>query len=233
MKNIAVVFGRNTEFHTLFPKESPFVKGIRYWTNMLKDELENKGYRLISYLDMKDAEDVEAFFHFDRLRKDILKQYSGKYHIYLGFEPAVVEPAHAPKVMSLLARYVYDAVLTLHTDISGERIYPVRLPADICFIREDGRQPEKLACLFSGDKTGFGKELYSLRRKTIRYAEKNFINEFAFFENWGRPYSAFRCYQGYTDDKRKAAEPYKFCFCFENEYGMRGGYQKKFLRLCV
>lgn len=234
MKKIAAVLHRNVDFNSMFQRESPFVKRTTYWPFMLKEELERQRYQLVPYQKAESYGSMEAFFHIDRLRKDVLKKYPGKCHIYLGFEPAVVEPAHRKKAVKRLAAGVYDAVLTTHTDVTGERIFPMAYPADITYIRDEDKIPDRLACLFSGNKTGFGKELYSLRRKVIRFAEKNRIKDFAFFgTGWTPPYSRYQSYQGCAEDKYEAALPYKFSFCFENEFGMRGGLQKKFLTLCV
>lgn len=224
MKKIAAVLHRNVDFNSMFQRESPFVKRTTYWPFMLKEELERQGYQLVPYQKTESYGSMEAFFHIDRLRKDVLKKYPGKCHIYLGFEPAVVEPAHRKKAVKRLAAGVYDAVLTTHTDVTGERIFPMAYPADITYIRDEDTIPDRLACLFSGNKTGFGKELYSLRRKVIRFAEKNRIKDFAFFgTGWTPPYSRYQSYQGCAEDKYVAALPYKFSFCFENEFGMRGG----------
>jgi hypothetical protein len=90
-------------------------------------------------------------------------------------------------------------------------------------------------------------ELYSLRRRAIRYFESNFAefdlygngwNQAPYFSgsviarvrsgirqrqlglfmrNWFESFREYRCYRGVAADKQATLAMYKFCLCFENE----------------
>lgn len=174
MKNIIVVMGKSSSFDSVFQKESPFMQKEKYWTYMLKEELQKIGYYLLPFERIAEAENCEAFLHFARYRADIIKQYPYAVHIYIAFEPEVVVPAHKRKCIKRLADSVFDAIVTVRTDISYKRVYSVMFPVDINYLGEESAVPTKLACMFCGNKAAFGKELYSLRKKVIAYgAEKN------------------------------------------------------------
>lgn len=225
---VAVVLGKNLDFKKLFEEESPFVKGMSYWTSMLKDELKKLGIELVEYQELNGNNDYSFFFHIDRFRKDVIKKYSKAVHIYLGFEPQVVEISHTSKIIKKLAKYVYDAIVIIRTDIEGEAIFSVTSPNDIKYMGIVENVPKGLGCLVSGDKVGFGNELYSKRKEIIKYAEKNESDSFAFFgAGWGLPYSNFKTYQGRVESKAELAQRYRYNFCLENEYGTPGAITEK------
>ena len=228
MKFVAVVLSSNTSFKEMFNEDSPFVGGISYWTYMLKTELEKLNIRLVEYRDSEKRINYKYYFHFDRFRKDVIEKNPKAIHIYLGFEPQVVEISHTPHSLKRLAKYVYDAVITIRTDIEGERIFSVTLPNDLKYVGSIADVPDGLGCLLSGDKVGFGRELYSKRREIIKYAEANEDCSFAFFgPSWKKPYSKYRTYKGHAENKLDLAKKYKFNFCLENEYGTPGGISEK------
>lgn len=234
MKQIAVV--TSMEFGTIFRKGSPFIKGIDYFPHMFKNELNASGYELVPYDQVSRFDDICAIFHMSRYRSDVIKNHPDMLHIYLAGEPSIVVPSNSEKIIPKLADDVYDAILSVHAfRLNHERIFPYYLPVDICYLGGISKMPSKLACMFSGDKTAYGKELYSLRRRVIKYAEKNCGDSFRFYgPNWGKPYSAFSCYGGAAQDKRIASEPYKFMICFENDYGTIDGISEKiFDALCI
>lgn len=218
MISVAVVL-ENGYFKDWFYNGSPFVRGISYWICMIREELERTGIQLVEY----DEKSYSYFLHFDRFRKDVIERYPDSTHIYLSVEPQVVEISDSPKWLKKLAHYVFDAIIAVRTDIQDERIYPVVLPVDTRFIGSLEEKPSGLACLLSGDKVGIGKELYSLRRKVIRYAEMNESDKFAFFGlHWGKPYSNYKVYKGHVSDKTELGGAYRYNFCFENEWGCAG-----------
>lgn len=229
MKTIAVVMHKGQKFCNEFKKGSPFIKDISYWPWMLKTQLEKLSYDLIEYTDENDYSFVSAFLHFGRYRKDILKKYDSQIHIYLAFEPPVVNADHTPKLISKLAGQVYDAVFVVYKGLNLNNVYEVEVPVDIKILDTWKKEDLcNLACMFSGDKYAFGKELYSERRKIIEFAERNHISDFRFFgSNWGKPYSEYSNYGGVAEDKAQAAKSYKFMFCLENEFDMNGGVSEK------
>lgn len=229
MKTIAIVLHKGQKFSDEFNRSSPFIKDISYWPWMLKTQLEKLGYNLIEYNDEDDFSSVSAFLHFGRYRRDILKRYFTCRHIYLAFEPTVVNVDHSRKLISKLAGCVYDAVFVTHKGLGLKDVYEVEMPVDISVLNNWEKEDlSQLACMFSGDKYAFGKELYSERRKIIEYAERNHISGFKFFgPNWHKPYSEYVNYGGIAEDKAQAARPYRFIFCLENEFGMSGGVSEK------
>lgn len=228
MKSMAVVLSKNSDFKKMFEEGSPFVKGISYWTYMLKEELKKLDIELIEYKGSAGRDNYQFIFHFDRFRKDVIKKYPNSLHIYLGFEPQVVDISHTSRSLKKLAKYVYDAVITVRTDIEAERVFNVFLPSDIHYVGDATIIPKKLGCLLSGDKVGFGKELYSKRREIIKYAEVNEKDSFSFFgPSWKKPYSSFKTYKGHADSKLELAKEYKYNFCLENEYGTPGAVSEK------
>lgn len=228
MESVAVVLNDNTSFEKMFEEESPFVKGISYWTYMLKTELNKMNIELVDYKKSEKRDQYKYYFHFDRFRRDVIEKNPKAIHIYLGFEPQVVEISHTPHPLKRLAKYVYDAVVTIRTDIEGEGIFSVTLPNDLKYVGSIDDVPDGLGCLLSGDKVGFGRELYSKRREIIKYAEANEDGSFAFFgPSWKKPYSKYRTYKGHAESKLDLAKKYKFNFCLENEYGTPGGISEK------
>ena len=229
MKTIVVVLHKGQKFNNEFRENSPFIEDISYWPWMLKIQLEKLDYNLIEYDDEGNFSEASAFFHFGRYRKDILKKYVTHKHIYLGFEPVVVNADHSIRIISKLANQVYDAVFITHRGLCLKNVYEVDMPVDIKVLNNWKKEDlSQLACMFSGDKYAFGKELYSERRKIIEYAERNHIFDFKFFgPNWHKPYSDYACYGGVAEDKAQTAKPYKFIFCLENEFGMNGGVSEK------
>lgn len=104
-------------------------------------------------------------------------------------------------------------------------------------------QERKLACMVAGNKYNSDpRELYSERRRVIRWFEKHDANEFSLygmgwesgeklFDNWlvrrvpllGKMVIRhYPSYKGSINQKRKILGEYRFNFCFENVSGIRG-----------
>lgn len=62
MESVAVVLSDNTNFKKMFEEESPFVKGISYWTYMLKTELEKLNIMLVDYGKSEKKRSVQVLF---------------------------------------------------------------------------------------------------------------------------------------------------------------------------
>ncbi len=80
----------------------------------------------------------------------------------------------------------------------------------------------------------FPNELYSIRRKSIRFFENRLGNQFDLFgPRWNKPINRkekffpflmpkFKSYKGISQDKIETLSRYKFALCYENAYGLSG-----------
>jgi alpha(1,3/1,4) fucosyltransferase len=96
-------------------------------------------------------------------------------------------------------------------------------------------EKKKLIVNMSANKfSSFPGELYSERRKTIKFFEKKYPNDIDLYgPKWNKPASTlqsyfpflvekFSCYQGISENKMETLSNYKFSLCYENLEGERG-----------
>jgi hypothetical protein len=237
MKIAVVPFPGHT-FEQMFSEWSPFFARNTVHSSMfmLREALKKRNIELISLEQMESTKcECDTILHFSSeqlVQKAVLERYSEKRHIYMAFEQSVVYPMHTIHGLKRLAEKVFDAIITPYHDVECANVYATVMPRDLPREQKNFNvetKPEKLACMFSGDKYGYGKqELYSERRRVIELFEKEYPTEFSLYGiRWGKPYSSFSVYQGPADDKMETSKSYRFVFTFENEKGRKGNVDEK------
>ena len=117
----------------------------------------------------------------------------------------------------------FGRILSWQDDwVDGKRVFKWRLP--VCYPMREPVVPfakRKLCCMVVANKhSTYRKELYSERRRAIRYFEQ-FPEEFDLYGG-GWQKEGFKTYQGSVEDKIAATRGYKFSICYENTRGVPG-----------
>lgn len=203
-------------------RQNPFYQSVvadsGIWA--LWEALKDYGYDLVPEGRIGDTV-PDYVLHQTFAKPEWLERYPKAIHLYLGWEPHIVRPYDSVFILNRLT-HIYDAVVScdLPQRYVHGRLYTVNVP----FLFVDGAKLEipwdsrKLACLISGDKILLSRdELYSHRRKVIRWFERNHPEEFGFYgRGWMADYQNFKTYQGESDCKLRTYAQYRFAFCFEN-----------------
>lgn len=225
---IAVIPYPGHSFDQMFAMWSPFYKeGIcQNWTFLLKKSCASLRVYFVPFQKEKTKE-YDAVLHCSVICKDALREAPAIKHIYYAGEPSIVCVRHGKKYIPVLARYVYDGILTSYSDIDFANCYSVTVPHDFPQRLLEETVPwnqKKLACMFSGNKFALGKtEMYTERRRVIEWFEKNASNEFDFYgQGWTAPYNRFKVYKGISKDALETGQRYKFTICFDNERYQNG-----------
>lgn len=233
MKFVVIPWYGHT-FEQMFARYSPFFRDgvLEYTAYMFKKCCENSGIEILPFSETA-VQECDAILHFDTLRKDVLRKYNTKCHLYIASEPAIVTKANSDSRLRKLSKYVYDAVVTTHAPIDANNIYQFLWPRDFPVTAipkvEDSFHEKKLACMFAGNKYALGKhEQYSIRRDIVHYFEKHSADDFDLYgRGWDGPYKKFRVYRGPSDDLLETSSHYKFSFCLENERFVKSNITEK------
>jgi hypothetical protein len=214
---------------------------------VLKDKFHKKNIDINTYdlVDLKDVEQVLFFNYSGSLMDNCSDLGVGKERrILFLYEPCVVYPRQYQK--SVLSRF--DKVFTWRDDlIDGKKFFKFyshqaqqRIDKIVPF------QEKKHLVLVNAHKFSYiAHELYSLRRKAIRYFENARVNFDLYGYGWDEPrvfqretikkafkswrfkeyfrdakdgLNKFMSYRGVTQNKIQTLANYKYCICFENEY---------------
>lgn len=225
-------------------------QGDLHWT--LKKHFEQRGFEVhtTDYQDFLNAEFI-VFFGYPGdnrfYQKFIAHGLTDKLVLYL-FEPPVVDPAAYLRQHHQEFNKIFSYITTLPDGVKYFRYFfpqpdfPVQAPQSIPF------DQKKFLVLMNGNKSahpGFSvaqkdsandlfqgvTELYSERRRFIRFAEKNLPKDFDFYgPGWDRPIQSwkkvfqrgYQLYRGTVENKKATLANYKFVLCYENANGLPG-----------
>jgi hypothetical protein len=217
--------------------------------NILRVLLAEKGIHLTTY-DMGDIKDADRviFFNLDEelLRRCLDAQLEKDKLVLFLFEPRVVVPGqYQPEVWKYFGR-IFTFCDDLIEKFGFTRMFIPQGQSHLPGLTPFGER--KLMTLINSNKYSFVEgELYSLRRRAIRFFEASPLEFDLYGVGWGNnPFFAFQLisyarmalahrqllsfmldafkslkryssYRGTVVDKIKALDYYKFCICFENE----------------
>ncbi len=155
----------------------------------------------------------------DTLLRERIRVGTGRLVLFIG-EPPVVRPdnwvaaTHRP----------YSTILTWSDQlVDGVRYRKFRMPLPTKYPRIAGppfRMRRLLVNISANKHSDHPMELYSARRRTIRYFEREFPDGFALYgAGWDQLASKepqYRSYRGALDHKWKIYSEYRFGLCYEN-----------------
>jgi len=225
-------------------EEYPLRDDIGYPFFLLKEKLYEKGVA-IDTLDMHPMRDFKKiiFLDYPDIRKlDLfeLKRLGKKLYLVI-FESEMIRPSNWRKENHLL----FEKIFTWHDELVDGKKYihfkwPNKIPDKIetkCF------SDKKLCVLIAGNKKKSDeRELYSERKKAIKWFEKNKLDQFDLYGigwdmyNFKRPFGRLnkfeklrkmlalrhKSYIGKVDNKIQTLRNYKFCICYENARNIPG-----------
>lgn len=208
----------------------------------LKEYIEGKGGQ-VHTLDIMDLSTVNAIFFFDlpqdslitirnpiQLIAYILKQ-KWRYDFLTRFvvkrnKPTMVLIICEPPVVNRISyekKYhkLFKRVYTWDRDLIDNQKYfllsiPQPLPAKQ-YVEKFGNR-RKVVLMASNKSSKHKEELYSERKKVIRFWENNGLDLYGY--GWEK--EGYRCYKGSVKNKLDILSKYKFCFCFENMKNVSG-----------
>ena len=193
----------------------------------LKEALLHQGYTLKTadcYYNTADLSDAHALIVLDTTYHQYLMQALASAprakKILLLFEPPLVDKAHYESSF----HDNFDAVFTMCDMLLENKKYkklyypqPSLTPVvPIAFHKK------KFCVTIAGNKYESGEEeLYSARRKTIEFFEKNHPQEFDLYgTRWDKNQNP--SYQGPVACKQDTLQQYKYCICYENSKHIMG-----------
>jgi hypothetical protein len=225
----------------------------------LKQYLVEAGIDLKTY-DMGNVEEAEKIIFFDHHEETLqqIKKRGGrqKEYILFLFEPRAVLPKqYSPQIFKK-----YSYVFTWRDDlVDNQKFYRFNWPQGQKKLDAiPPIQDRKLLTLINANKYSYTPgEIYSYRRKAIRFFEKTDISFDLYGPDWNKKYFLsksgvrylimalqtlkgltwlkdvflnfipYRSYRGVIQDKYKTLSGYQFCICFENEKNSPGYFTEK------
>jgi hypothetical protein len=208
----------------------------------LRENLEAKGHT-IATIDRLEMSEIDAclfvdinYYYLTRL----LQADNSPKLIYLTREPATEVPFNS--AASLLShRPLFDRILTWNDELAAnhDQIFSFNLPYCPNDFRYDERQSFENRTLLTNISTRrystHPNELYSARKRVIKFYENNYPTDFTFYgKGWNQRPSpmelfrgdvfpdSFECYGGLVDEKITAYHRYRFAVCFENVFDIPG-----------
>ena len=120
---------------------------------------------------------------------------------------------------------MFGKILTWNDElVDGKKFFKYYYPAphQIKISLDEVKNKRKLICNISGNKkSNFINELYSERRKAIKFFEEKINLEFGLYgRGWNKV--EFPSYKGEIDNKYEVLKKYKFSLCFENTKNLEG-----------
>lgn len=175
MKKISFVAGKSFQGNVIFNRNQTKLKvgsfGKYY---QLFDEYLAKDY-VIATDDMNHPNDSDVVLYFD-MPKEIPKKEDIKKSYLLAIESAIIRPENFDKKK----HEYFKKIFTWNDDlVDGKKYIKINYSFDFPITIYKKINRKKLCCLIASNKSSnFKNELYSERKKLIRWFEKNFINEF-------------------------------------------------------
>lgn len=188
----------------------------------LANIIEKKGYKVIattSYSDLKDAKYIVIFdIHPKKIRK-IAKLPKDKLILFIWEPPVVISQNYQKKYQKY-----FKKIFTFNDDlIDNKKFFKFYYPDLKPMIEnQTAFEDKKLACLISAEKSSTHEdELYSERRKAIKFFEEKAENDFDLYGfSWKK--QEFKSYKGTVQDKAIVMNKYKFSICYENAKNING-----------
>jgi hypothetical protein len=237
-KNIIIIISLLSFFFTLYfysffkKKEDTIYFITGYHKNLFGNDrkgffnlaniIEEKGYKVVetnSYRNLKNAKYIVIFdIHKKKLKK--IRTLPKKKLILFTWEPPTTIPMNHDKKY----HYFFHKIYTFNDDLVDNKKY-------FKFYYPDAKQMinnklphenKKLCCLISSDKSSdYKDEIYSERRKAIKYFEEYAFDEFDLYgTGWKK--NEFKSYKGTIPDKVNILNKYKFAICYENTKNING-----------
>lgn len=223
------------------------VRGVdRAGFSQLKLEIENRGHQ-IDTIDQVKLDDIDlVLFH------DINYQYLYKIAtsacdpkvVYMMFEAPSYIPFNSYSSLHMRQNY-FDCVLTWNDNLAKKpkfRHYnlPYRNPTNRYEKRSKFKNKKLLVNISSRKFSSHPDELYSARRKLIKFYDRSYPSRFNLYgSGWNQPTEIeqkyhgnfdrdrFECYCGLVDDKISAYHKHRFAVCFENQANISGWITEK------
>lgn len=153
----------------------------------------------------------------DYLLKSVLKKDKVRRYLIVN-EPKVV----SPKSHDVKYHCYFDKIFTWDDDVVDSKRYIKLYPANILPKERycaDFSIKKKITLIASNKHSSEMNELYSERRKAI-----DFYDGRAEFDLYGFGWEGenLKSYRGTVDDKLSTLSKYRFCICYENNYGTNG-----------
>ena len=192
----------------------------------LKEYFKKNGYILETY-DLSSFNNYEKYMFFRIEKNIIIKLFLKnklKSSVYLHYEPPTVIPYHDKKELQKISN-MFGKILTWNDElVDGKKFFKYYYPAphQIKISLDEVKNKRKLICNISGNKkSNFINELYSERRKAIKFFEEKINLEFGLYgRGWNKV--EFPSYKGEIDNKYEVLKKYKFSLCFENTKNLEG-----------
>lgn len=192
----------------------------------MKKAFEEKG-DIVNTVDMyDDLTQVDYFLFFEFFPEWILKlsdMHMENRMIYCNAEPEVVTSYHSVAGYQWLKQF-FPYILTWNEEvIDNQRIFKRIIP--YYFEKHPGNmafKDRKLLTNISGNKSSDNpKELYSERRRIIKFFEKNYPEQFDLYgTGWTR--EEYSSYQGTPANKFDVYHNYRFALSLENTKNVKG-----------
>jgi hypothetical protein len=214
-----------TPFINKLPEGTPFTglefsekmkeSGYRFEWALMQDQPKKRHYlKRVTYF-LKNLKTEKIIFNNlnPPFSKAKLRRIPREKLILLSWEPpSVFEHQYNQEVLDL-----FGIVLTWHDEmVNGKKFikfhYPVLRPLEEHLPSFEDR---KFLCMINSNLkfNDFEKELYSMRRKAVKFFEKKPKGT---FDLYGKGWEGFKNAKGTIPDKQKILKEYKFNFCFEN-----------------
>ncbi len=185
-------------------------------------ELKQQGYNLIFTKSLKKLKDPYLIVSIQvRLSNDeALRKYPSKLKVLILSEPPAVIPHNYEKKYHTQ----FGTIYTWRDDLVDNKkyfkhyYYAMRPMIDLRALYQE----KKLCVLMNANKISHHPlELYSERKKTIEFYEKNYNDEFDLYgPKWDK--ERYSVYKGCVQNKIDCLSKYKFCMCYENISDMPG-----------
>ena len=208
--------------------------------NNLRKKLLNNSIEIDTIDLIDDFDNVDLVFFFDLnyewLYKCIKNGLEGKL-IYFAFEPPVVSKYNSRKNLKKL-KNIFEYIFTWD-DVLVDKENFIKMNYMQNFFSPDisveNFSEKKLLTIISSDRySSHPKELYSERKRIIKYFENNHQEDFDFYGvGWNKPKTLlekigfkeienYNNYNGKIDNKFEVYSKYKFAVCFENTKNIKG-----------
>ncbi|NGX62905.1 MAG: hypothetical protein KR126chlam6_00307 [Candidatus Anoxychlamydiales bacterium] len=188
----------------------------------LANVIEEKGYKVIetnSFKNLKNAKKIVVFdIHKKKIRK-IKKLSHNKLILFTWEPPAVIKENHDKKYLSYFSK-----VYTFNDDlIDNKKYFKFYYPDAKDMIASNIDFKDKKFCtqIISNKTSDHISEIYTERKKAIRFFEEHAIADFDLFgQGWNA--NEFISYKGSIANKIDVLKNYKFSICFENSKNIKG-----------
>lgn len=193
----------------------------------MRKEFELLGHTIHTIDLYQDYSEIDFFLFLSldwRVHHMIVRMGMSSKMVYCTAEPPSVYSYNTPSGYRILKR-IFPYILTWNTDwVDDTCIFKRSIPYWFVDQRDGALEfnNRKLLTFISSNKESkYPGELYSERKKAIKYYEISHSNEFDFYGvGWNK--QKHLCYRGKIKNKSDIYHKYRFAICYENIEGMRG-----------